>query len=135
MVLVEDQPDCDTALYGRLKGVEDGGGGRVVQAQVIDRDVQRLGRSIKKGRQFLGDRVGGLAAVGQEVEVECGYWASAFGSPVCSRGSSTCTGSGRVAISAASSGSSVRVIRFRSSAPMAPAASTWFFNQSSSPLQ
>src|SRR5439155_15428924 len=107
----------------------------ILQPQVIDGDIQRSGRAIQEGGEALGDGVGDLAAVGQKIEVERSYRASAFGSPVCSRGSSILTGSGRVAISAASSGSSVTVISFRSSGAIAPAARTWSLSHWRRPLQ
>src|SRR5919204_593056 len=136
VVLVEHQPHRGAALHRGAEGVEQGGGGRLLQAQVVDGDVEGLRRTVEEPCDALRHRVGILAAVGEEVEVEGPYRASAFGSPVCSRGRSvTRTGSGRVAISAASSGSSVSVISFRSSGAIAPDASTWSLSQSRSPLQ
>ena len=135
VVLVEHEPDRNAAFHRRLKGVEHCCRGRSLEPQVVDRHVECPGSAIEKGRQPLCDRVGGLAPIGQEVEVERGYRGSRFGSPVCSRGSSTSTGSGRVAISAASSGSSVSVMSFRSSGAIAPAASTCSFSHSSRPFQ
>ena len=135
VVLVEDEPHGDPSFDRGLEGGEQRVAWRVLEPQVVDRDVQALGRAVEEGGDPLGDHVGGLAAVGQEIEVERTYRASAFGSPVCSRGSSMCTGSGRVAISAASSGSSVSVISFRSSGAMAPAERTCSSSQPSKPFQ
>src|SRR5260370_5044215 len=135
VVLVEDQADGDAALDRRLEGVEHGGRRRPVEAQVVDGDVERFRRSVEKGCDALRDRVGVLAAVGEEIEIEGGYLPPAFGSPVCSLGRSTLTGRGRVTISAASVGASVGVMRVMSSRAIAPAASTCSFSQSISPLQ
>ena len=88
MVLVEHQAHGDASLDGGVEGVEQGVGGRFLESQVVNRDIQRLGGAAEECRETLGDRVGGLAAVGQEIEVERRYRASALGSPVCSRGSS-----------------------------------------------
>jgi len=135
VVFVEDESDRDASLDRGLKRVEERVAGRILQPQVIDGDIQRSGRAIQEGGEALGDGVGDLAAVGQKIEVERSYRASAFGSPVCSRGSSICTGSGRVAISAASSGSSVSVISFRSSGAIAPPARTCSSSHPSRPFQ
>ena len=135
MVLVEHQPDGDASLDRGLKRTQHRRRRRLVKSQVVDRDVKGPGRAVQEGGDTVRDGVGVLTAVVQEEEVEGGYCGAAFGSPVCSRGSSTLTGSGRVAIAAASSGSSVSVMSFRSFGAIAPEASTCSFNHESSPFQ
>src|SRR5581483_6687206 len=132
VVLVEDQPHRDAARDGAVEGCEQRLRRRSVEAQVVDRDVKGVLRGVEKACDPLSDRHVGLLAVAEEEDVYC---ASALGSPVCSRGSSISTGRGRVAISAASSGSSVTVISSKSSSDIAPCESTTARIQSSRPFQ
>ena len=137
MILVEEKPHRHAALQRAVEGPEQSVCWSVLQPQVVDGDVQRGGGAVEKGGDPLGDGVGGLTAVGEEEQVKgrCrGYRESAFGSPVW-RGSSTLTGSGLVAISAASSGSSVKLSSLRSSAAIAPAFNTTSSSQSMRPCQ
>src|SRR4029077_19967947 len=89
-----------------------------LQPQVVDPDVERPGGVVEEGMHALCDGVRRLSAVGQKVEVErgsyrCdgGYRASPLGSPASVRGSSMSTGSGLVAIAAASCGAVVTLRR------------------------
>ena len=138
VVLVEHQTDGDAAFDSGVESGKNRIGRRRFEAEIVDGDIERLGGAVEKCSQPLRYDIGSLASVGEEIEVEWragGYCAPAFGSPVCSRGSSTSIGSGRVAISAASSGSSVSVINFKSYGAMAPDSSTVSFIQSRRPLQ
>src|SRR4029077_17792375 len=135
MVLIEHQPHGDASLDRGLKRAEHRRRRRLLEPEVVDRDVQRPRSSVEEGGDSLRDGVGVLSAVVEKEEVERGYCAPAFGSPVCSRGSSTLTGSGLVAMSAASSGSSVSVISFRSFGQIARSASTRSWSHASRPFQ
>src|SRR6266852_3555477 len=141
-VLVQPEAHVHAALDGGLKRPQHDRARPCVEPQVVDRDIEGRGGAVEKRVHPLGDRISRLATVGQIVEVKrrsyrCdgGYRASALGSPVSLRGSSTSTGSGLVAIAAASSGSSVRLTRSKSCGDIAPRASTTLCIQSSRPLQ
>src|SRR4029077_3682947 len=142
MVLVEHQAHPHTTFDGVRKRSEDGRSGTSGQPQIVDGDVERLGGQAQEACDARRHRVRGLAAVGEKKEIERGgdgsdggYRASALRSPASTRGSSTWTGSGLVAISAACSGSSVRLTRSKSSGDIAPRPRTTFRIQSSSPDQ
>ena len=135
VVLVEHEPGGDAALDRGLERAQHRRGRRLVQPQVIDGHVQCFDCAVEESGQALRDGVGGLPPIAQKVEVERAYRASALGSPVCSRGSSILTGSGRVAMAAASSGSSVSVISLRSSGAIAPEPRTCSSSQPNKPFQ
>ena len=63
MVLVEDEPHGDPSFDRGLERVEQRVAWRVLKPQVVDRDVQALGRAVEECGDALGDRVGYLAAV------------------------------------------------------------------------
>ena len=139
MILIEEQAHRHAALESAVEGAEQCVSWSVLEPQVVNGDVQRRRGGVEEGGDPLRDGVRGLTAVGEEEEVERrgrGYSVSASPiTPVCSRGSWTLTGSGRVAISAASSGSSVKLSSLRSSAAIAPAFRTTSSSQSISPFQ
>src|SRR6202158_3298881 len=111
MILVEEETHRHAALQRAVEGPEQSVSWSVLQPEVVDGDVQRGRGGVEKRGDPLRDGVGGLTAVGEKEEVEWrrrGYSGSALPSPVCSRGPFTLTGSGRGAISGASSRASVR---------------------------
>ena len=64
VVLVEHEADGDAALHRGTERVEQRGPGRLLEAEVVDRDVQRLLRVVEEGCDALGHPIGGLSAVG-----------------------------------------------------------------------
>jgi hypothetical protein len=69
VVLIEDHAHGHSALDGGGERVAERGSGRCLEAQVVDRDLQRLLGAVDERRDPLGDGDVGLGAVGQEVEV------------------------------------------------------------------
>jgi hypothetical protein len=70
VVLVEDHADGHAALDRRGERRAEGGTGRGVEPQVVDRDLQRLLRAVDESGDALGDGQVGLRAVGQEEQVQ-----------------------------------------------------------------
>jgi hypothetical protein len=70
VVLIEDHAHGNASLDCGRERRADHAAGRGRQAQVVDRNLQRLLRAVDEGRDSLRDREVGLRAVGQEEEVE-----------------------------------------------------------------
>ena len=70
MVDVVGQPDRHPAIARALQGAADDLGRRVVQANVVERDVEALLRRVDEVRDGLRDLGRGLPAVRQRADVD-----------------------------------------------------------------